>query len=303
MKITEIVLVTENWKGTEKNCMMTAEDYLKYLDLDKFDSRKDVAEAMLELGKTFGDESEWSEHYFAANVTVYARFCTDDVQLAKFLGGFYNSTDQQVSFDKGMCSGECLDKLSELGMDTKGKVNIANLSYTKLYREFEQGEVLRNFNGRSYRVMEKLSERNLLLQDVVTGTFIVAQGVDAFARHPRGVDATDANSLIGIEWGQGLYLSSTPSTIDFHHIRQEYGTPRIIEDIDQYREMLVERFRLYSRLEKDELLSDKAKEAIMLANFGEFGTSDFEHFRKGLHEGLYDKGFAEMQEKQKEKLR
>lgn len=94
MKITEIVLVTENWKGTEKNCLMTAEDYLKYLDLDKFDSRKDVAEAMLELGKTFGDESEWSEHYFAANVTVYARFCTDDVQLAKFLGGFYNSTDQ-----------------------------------------------------------------------------------------------------------------------------------------------------------------------------------------------------------------
>lgn len=151
--------------------------------------------------------------------------------------------------------------------------------------------------------MEKLSERNLLLQDVVTGTFIVAQGVDAFARHPRGVDATDANSLIGIEWGQGLYLSSTPSTIDFHHIRQEYGTQRIIEDIDQYREMLVERFRLYSRLEKDELLSDKAKEAIMLANFGEFGTSDFEHFRKGLHEGLYDKGFVEMQEKQKEKLR
>ena len=74
MKITEIVLVTENWKGTEKNCLMTAEDYLKYLDLDKFDSRKDVAEAMLELGKTFGDESEWSEHYFAANVTVYARF-------------------------------------------------------------------------------------------------------------------------------------------------------------------------------------------------------------------------------------
>lgn len=67
--------------------------------------------------------------------------------------------------------------------------------------------------------------------------------------------------------------------------------------------MLVERFRLYSRLEKDELLSDKAKEAIMLANFGEFGTSDYEHFRKGLQEGLYDKGFSEMMEKQKEKSR
>ena len=79
------------------------EDYLKYLDLDKFDSRKDVAEAMLELGKTLGDEKEWSEHYFVANVTVFAKFCTDDGQLARFLGGFYNSTDQQVLFDKSMC--------------------------------------------------------------------------------------------------------------------------------------------------------------------------------------------------------
>ena len=46
MKITEIVLITENWKGTEKNSLMTVEDYLKYLDLDRFDSRKDVAEAI-----------------------------------------------------------------------------------------------------------------------------------------------------------------------------------------------------------------------------------------------------------------
>lgn len=303
MKITEIVLVTENWKGTEKNCLMTAEDYLKYLDLDKFDSRKDVAEAMLELGKTFGDESEWSEHYFAANVTVYARFCTDDVQLAKFLGGFYNSTDQQVSFDKGMCSGECLDKLSELGMDVKGRVRTGNLSYTRVDYVFEQGQILHNLNGSDYRVMEKLSDRNLLLMDIKTGNFVVAQGTDMFARHPRGENATEANSLMGIEWGQGLYLGSTPSTIDFRHIRQEYGTKRTIEDICQYREMLQDRFRLYTRMEKDELLSDEAREAIMLANFKEFGTSDYEHFRKGLHEGLYDKGFAEMQEKQKEKFR
>ncbi len=303
MKITEIVLVTENWKGTEKNCLMTAEDYLKYLDLDKFDSRKDVAEAMLELGKTFGDESEWSEHYFAANVTVYARFCTDDVQLAKFLGGFYNSTDQQVSFDKGMCSGECLDKLSELGMDIKGRVSIGSLSYTRMDTVFEQGQTLHNLNGSDYRVMEKLSDRNLLLMDIKTGNFVVAQGTNLFARHPRGEKATENNSLMGIEWGQGLYLGSTPSTIDFRHIRQEYGTKRVIEDIYQYREMLQDRFRLYTRMEKDELLSDEAREAIMLANFKEFGTSDFEHFRKGLQEGLYDKGFAEMQEKQKEKFR
>lgn len=303
MKITEIVLVTENWKGTEKNCLMTAEGFFKYVDLDRFDSRKDVADTMLELGKTLGDENAWSEHYFAANVTVSARFCTDDGQLTRFLGGFYNSTDQQALFDKGMCSGECLDKLSELGMDTKGKVNIGKLSYTEVYTSFEQGEVYRNFNGRSYRVMERLSNTNLLLQDEMSGAFVVAKGVQLYARHPRGTEATDANSLIGIEWGQGVYLSSTPSAIDFHHIRQEYGTERKIEDIYQYREMLTERFRMYGRLEKDELIGEVAREAIMLAGFKEFGTNDYQQFRKDLNAGLYDKGFSEMQELEKEKSR
>ena len=303
MKVTEIILVTENWKGTEKNCLMTAEDYLKYVDLDTFDSRKEVAEAMLKLGKTLGEKDAWSEHYFAANITVYARFCTDDRQLKKFLAGFYNSTDQQVLFDKGMCSGACLNKLSELGMDTRGTISIGSLSYTKLDTVFEQGQTLRNFNGHDYRVMEKLSEKNLLLMDTMTGSFVVAQGTDLFARHPRGVEPTEENSLIGIEWGHGLYLSSTPSAIDFHHIRQKYGTEKRIEDIYQYREMLQDRFYLYSNLEMDERMSSKAREAIMRANFEEFGTSDPEHFRKGLKEGLYDEGFAKIGEVKPEKSR
>lgn len=303
MKITEIVLVSENWKGTETNFLMTVADYLKMVDMDTFDSRNDVAENMIELGRTLGNDNAWSELYFASNKTVAARFCTDDVQLMKFLKGFYNSTDEKAGFDEERCSGECLNKLAELGMDTKGKVSIDSLSYTRLDTVFEQGQTLHNFNGHDYRVMEKLSERNLLLMDTMTGSFVVAQGTDMFARHPRGVEATEGNSLIGIEWGQGLYLGSTPSTIDFRQIRQEYGMERKIEDIYQYREMLQDRFRLYSRMEKDELISDKVRETIMYANFEEFGTSDYEHFRKGLHEGLYDKGFAKMQEKQKEKMR
>ena len=303
MKINEIVLVTENWKGTEKNSLMTVEDYLRYVDLDRFEGREDVAETMLELGKTMGNENAWSEYYFAANVTVSARFCTDDRQLARFLAGFYNSTDRQVPFDKGMCSGECLDKLSELGMDTKGKVSFGNLSYTKLDTVFEQGQTLHNFNGHDYWVMKKLSATNLLLMDTMTGGFVVAQGTNLFARHPRGVEAKEENSLIGIEWGQGLYLGNTPSAIDFRHIRQEYGAERKIEDIYQYREMLQDRFRLYSRMEKDELISDRVREAVLYANFEEFGTSDYDQFRKDLNEGHYDKGFAEMVEKQKEKSR
>ena len=36
MKVTEIILVSENWKGTETNFLMTVADYLKYVDMDTF---------------------------------------------------------------------------------------------------------------------------------------------------------------------------------------------------------------------------------------------------------------------------
>ncbi len=303
MKITEIILVSENWKGTETNFLMTTEDYVKYVDMDTFDSRKDVADSMIELGKTLGDENAWSELYFASNKSVATRFCVDDRQLMKFLKGFYNSTDQEVRFDEERCSAECMEKLAELGMDTRGKVSTASLSYTKLDTVFEQGQTLRNLNGHDYRVMEKLSEKNLLLMDTMTGSFVVAQGTELFARHPRGAEPTEENSLIGIEWGHGLYLNSTPSAIDFRHIRQKYGTERKIEDIYQYREMLQDRFYLYTSLEKDQMISDALRESVMYVRFGEFRTSDPEEFRKNLHAGLYDEGFAEIEEVKQEKSR
>lgn len=133
---------------------MTVADYLKYVDMDTFDSRKEVADSMIELGRTLGKENDWSELYFAGNKSVAARFCVDDRQLMKFLKGFYNSTDQEAVFDEKRCSVECLNKLAELGMDTRGKASIDSLSYTRLDTVFEQGQTLRNFNGHDYRVME-----------------------------------------------------------------------------------------------------------------------------------------------------
>ncbi len=115
-------------------------DYLKYVDMDTFDSRKDVADSMIELGRTLGKKNDWSELYFAGNKSVVARFCVDDRQLMKFLKGFYNSTDQEAVFDEKRCSGECLNKLAELGMDTRGKASIDSLSYTRLDTVFEQGQ-------------------------------------------------------------------------------------------------------------------------------------------------------------------
>ena len=56
MKLNEIVMVMENQKGIETNFLMTVNDYMNYIDLNKLESRQDVAEIMLELGRTLGDE-------------------------------------------------------------------------------------------------------------------------------------------------------------------------------------------------------------------------------------------------------
>ncbi len=301
MTIREMILVTENCKGTEKNCLMTEEDYLKYLDLETFGSREEVAKAMIELGSTQSNESAWSEHYFAPNVSVSARFCKDEVQLSKFLGGHYDDTEYSY-FDEKMCSCACLDKLASLGMDTKGNVNFNKLSYSGKEYDFAQGQVLHNFNGCNYRVMEKLSAVNLLLMDVQTGNFVVAQGTRMFERHPRGKEATLENSLTGIEWGRGLYLGSTPSQIDFRHLRQEYGTEKKIETIEQYHEMLKERFRMYEKLKEDELLSGGARKMMKSIQSIEFDTDNYKKFVERLNAGHYDCNFLEPENK-KEKSR
>lgn len=46
MNLDEMILVTENWKGTETNALMTFNDFLKYIDIEKLDSQTELAEYM-----------------------------------------------------------------------------------------------------------------------------------------------------------------------------------------------------------------------------------------------------------------
>ena len=303
MRLNEIVLVTENRKGTETNFLMTVTDYIEYIDLNSLESRQDVAEVMLELGGTLSNEEAWSEIYNWANKTISARFCSSTLQLGQFLQGYLNSTDQEVYFDEECCSKECLEKLRFMGMNTKGVINGMDLSYKKLDASFKQGQILHNFNNRDYRVMEKLSDRNLLLMDIRTGNFSVAEGVTLYARYPKGEEPTEENSMTGIEWGQGRYFCSTPSLIDFRHIRHEYGEEKKIESISDYREMLEKRFLFYVKLTRDSLLSKSAKQAITYAMYEEFGTGKIETVREELRNGKYDKGFTGEKEQEKKRVR
>ena len=157
--------------------------------------------------------------------------------------------------------------------------------------KFEQGQILHNLNGNDYRVMEKLSERNLLLMDVKTGNFIVAVGVNQYMRTPNGEEPSKSNCVYGIEWGHGVYLSATRSTIDFRYIRQEYGTPERIESLTDYRKLLKSRFKHYQKMIKDDLLSDDIKASVTHEMYKEFGTGAAEVFMENMEEGRYDKSF------------
>lgn len=97
-------------------------------------------------------------------------------------------------------------------------------TYEKIEKEFEQGEILRNFNGKDYRVLERFSKQNLLLMDVKSGDMVVGISTELYAMYPKGENKESKNCSIAISWGHGIYLGATPSNINFRDLREEYGT-------------------------------------------------------------------------------
>lgn len=118
MDLKDMILVTENDRGTETNMLMTLDDYKSFIAVDDM---SELADNLLQLGRTLGKADNFTEYYRAANVTVSARFCLDDIQLGQFLQGFYNDS-KEFRFDKEASSSECVAKLKEIGMTDKGSV-------------------------------------------------------------------------------------------------------------------------------------------------------------------------------------
>lgn len=65
MNLTDIVLVTENDKGTETNMLMTVEDYKRFVDIEDL---SDLSEQMLLLGRTLGEADNFAEYYRKVNI-------------------------------------------------------------------------------------------------------------------------------------------------------------------------------------------------------------------------------------------
>ena len=103
MDLKDMILVTENDRGTETNMLMILDDYKSFIAVDDM---SELADNLLQLGRTLGEADNFAEYYRAANVTVSARFCLDDIQLGHFLQGLYNDS-KEFRFDKEASSSEC----------------------------------------------------------------------------------------------------------------------------------------------------------------------------------------------------
>ena len=160
MDLKDMILVTENDRGTETNMLMTLDDYKSFIAIDDM---SELADHLLQLGRTLGEAENFTEYYKAANVTVSARFCLDDIQLGHFLQGLYNDS-KEFRFDKEASSSECVAKLKEIGMTDKGWVDDFNLHYEMENRSFERGQTFHNFNDHDYMVLEALSPRNPVME-------------------------------------------------------------------------------------------------------------------------------------------
>ena len=240
----------------------------------------------------------FTEYYRAANVTVFAKFCRDDVELGRFLQGYYNDS-KKFYFDKATSSPECITKMDEIGMTDRGWIDDFILHYEKCDRTFERGQTFHNFNDHDYMVLEALSPRNLVVMDMKSGSLTIALGATEYKRYPKDEEPTKDNTTIGVSWEHGIYLGSTLSQTNFKAYKREYGTPEKIKDVYDYRAKLKQKFYFYQDLSKDDDIPKNMQNDFLHQMYKEFGTIEEEYFYDRLEDGKYDEGFKERQVKEK----
>ena len=69
MDLKDMILVTENDRGTETNMLMTLDDYKSFIAVDDM---SELADNLLQLGRTLGKADNFTEYYRAAMDMYYA---------------------------------------------------------------------------------------------------------------------------------------------------------------------------------------------------------------------------------------
>lgn len=304
MKLEEMVLVKEHLRGKTLNYLCTLNDFMLIHVRRKTESFVMSGQVALELCETRMDDHKWTELVFSENKYVEARFCTSEAQLRGFLMGRFDETGVKTIMDESMCNAYCLDKIESMGIKLDGHSDPKfQYTYKPVETAFEQGEVLHNFNGNDYRVIEKLSANNLFLMDVRSGNFTVAIGAGMYQRYPKGEEPTEDNAQTSMEWDHGVYLGNTVSMIDFAEIREKYAEEEEIKTIIDYRHSLVDQFDALRKISKNPILPDSVKGAAENAMYERFMTARSDTFSNNLQDGKYDNGFIPEESRRKEMVR
>jgi len=304
MKLEDIVLVKEHEKGKTINYLSTLDDFMLIHTRLKTDSIVMSGQIAFDLAKTLTDEWKWSVVEFSEYKRTEARFCTSEAQLRGFLCGRFDNPEQKTVFAEQLCNAYCLDKVARLGIRLDGSTNgKIQFTYKAVERKYVQGDILHNFNGSDYRVMEKFSARNLLLMDVNKGNMLVAIGTGTYTRYPKDKAPTEDNQTIAIEWDHGVYLGVTPSRIDFGMLREKYGEVREVKNLSDFHAQQSDIFLFYKKIAESPLLETSVKEAATNAMYDIFMTGREEVFRENIYSGKYDQGFLGTKARQEEKVR
>ena len=298
MKITDLILAVENVKGKEYIYLLT-KDALEQKAMsmpDTFDRRACIDFfSELQRSKSATDYMEhgvWADIYFAANHTLSVSYCHEKMELIGFLEGNYNN-EGNWEFSREDCSSECLLYLDAMKITTDGQqIGHPSYSYHGIEHQFSQGEILHNFNGRDYKVLEVLSPKNLLLIDVDSGQFAVGIGTGFYERSLAYGSEVDAER--GIEWSHGIYVGNTPSYVDFRIVRRKYGEVEPSNTISGYR---------IEGISEDDTMPDKVREAATEAMYESFMTGKTDVFMRNLENGKYDLGFTDNKELKEERAR
>ena len=73
MRITDIIMVSDNFEGITKNYIVNFNDLFKIVE-GGFDNSNELAYFSMKLGKTIENPDVWASTYLSANKVVYARY-------------------------------------------------------------------------------------------------------------------------------------------------------------------------------------------------------------------------------------
>lgn len=288
MKLNEMIMVVENWKGIqEKNYLVSLMDAEKLVNETGKYSPWEFTTIFSKLGRSLS-EPDWAEIYAAGNKTFYMSYCQDEKQLMAFLNKKYNDEDiEDVSFDFEKCSESCKEKLKHFGIGPEGKKNkLIDYHYSRKEHCFRKGETLHNFNGKDYKVCEVLSPKNLLLMDMDNANFVVGLDTNLYFRQIKG-DTEEPQ--VGIEWGHGIYLDGVLSRTDLKSLREDYGTIKEDKTKEDVRLDLEEYYGELYHLANNPLCNEEVRTLLNEMMRAEFCTDKKEKFMQNLSAGIYDR--------------